>query len=157
MLDLRLAGLELPGQAEVQQGFTVADGLKKAEQNIENVNNALLEDSLLDPLGDCLDFIDKIDEPKPINDGKMIASEEDIREIGIDTSDTKVQRLKEFLYVPDLSKKLTDPHKTKSVYQKSQLYLGMLFIVSIFYSLPVLQMVFRFSAEQSMTGNQENF
>lgn len=61
-----------------------------------------------------------------------------------DTNDLKMQRrMKRPLYVADLSLKLTDPSRTKSVYQKSQLYLGILFIISIFYSLPVLQMVFR--------------
>merc|ERR1719228_1999760 len=64
-------------------------------------------------------------------------------------------RMKKTLFVTDLSMKITDPTKTKSVYQKSQLYLGILFIVSIYYSLPVLQMVFGFSAEQRLTGNQD--
>ena len=41
------------------------------------------------------------------------------------------------------------------MYQKSQLYLGVLFLVSLFYSLPVLQMVFSFSYEQGITGNQD--
>ena len=54
-----------------------------------------------------------------------------------------IRRMKKHLYVSDLSTKMRDPTKTKSVYQKSQLYLGVLFIVSIYYSLPVLQMVFR--------------
>lgn len=74
----------------------------------------------------------------------------------IDLNDCKTRRrMKKELYVSDLSTKLRDPTRTKSVYQKSQLYLGVIFLISIFYSLPVLQMVFRFSSEQRFTGNQD--
>ena len=67
----------------------------------------------------------------------------------LDRMDTKQRlRMKSVLYVTDLSQKLNDPSRTKSVSQKSQLYLGLLFIISIFYSLPVLQMVFRFFVTQ---------
>ena len=84
------------------------------------------------------------------SESSFIASLEDLQAVPeLDRMDTKMKlRMKSTLYVTDLSQKLNDPAKTKSVYQKSQLYLGLLFIISIFYSLPVLQMVFRFFLHQ---------
>jgi len=93
-----------------------------------------------------------------VEGGPMIASTEDVKDIVMEVNpeDVKIaRRTKKLLCVADLSTKLGDPTRTKSVYQKSQLYLGVLFLISIYYSLPVLQMVFRFSAEQSLTGNQD--
>ena len=85
-------------------------------------------------------------EGRPVEGGPMIASTEDIKDIESEVCAEEmnvIRRMKKHLYVSDLSTKMRDPTKTKSVYQKSQLYLGVLFIVSIYYSLPVLQMVFR--------------
>ena len=84
---------------------------------------------------------------KAKSESSYIASMEDLRAVPeLDKMDTKMRlRMKKTLYVADLSMKLTDPTRSKSVYQKSNLYLGILFIISIFYSLPVLQMVFRLS------------
>jgi len=114
---------------------------------------------------ESFEFIDKSEDEeeyksvaeKAKSENSFIASMEDLRDVpDIDTADSKMRtRMKKDLKVADLSKKILDPRKTKSVYQKSQLYLGVLFVVSIYYSLPVLQMVFRFSAEQSFTGNQD--
>ena len=83
---------------------------------------------------------------KAKSESSFIASLEDLQAVPeLDRMDTKMRlRMKSVLYVTDLSQKLNDPTRSKSVYQKSQLYLGLLFIISIFYSLPVLQMVFRF-------------
>ena len=90
----------------------------------------------------------------------MLASVEEVNEDELDAGGdgeggVNTKRMKTYLFVSDLSTKLKDPTKTKSVYQKSQLYLGVLFLVSMFYSLPVLQMVFSFSYEQGITGNQD--
>ena len=86
----------------------------------------------------------------------MLASIEDIKEFDVLSPDEiRQRRTASCLFVSDLSTKLNDPTKTKSVYQKSQLYLGVLFLISMFYSLPVLQMVFSFSYEQGATGNQD--
>ena len=86
----------------------------------------------------------------------MLASIEDIKEFDVLSPDEMRQRrTASCLFVSDLSRKLNDPTRTKSVYQKSQLYLGVLFLISMFYSLPVLQMVFSFSYEQGVTGNQD--
>ena len=94
--------------------------------------------------------------------GMLASVEEELMEDGeaeVDgkttTEEARKRRMKTYLFVSDLSTKLNDPTKTKSVYQKSQLYLGVLFLVSLFYSLPVLQMVFSFSYEQGITGNQD--
>ena len=80
------------------------------------------------------------------SEDSFIASFEDLKTVvEVDTTDMKRRRrLKTNLNVADLSMKLNDPTRTKSVYQKSQLYLGVLLLVSIYYSLPVLQMVFRY-------------
>ena len=57
--------------------------------------------------------------------------------------------------VSSISTKLFDKTKSKSMYKKSRLYLGILWLMSIFYSLPVIQMVFRFSHQQRISGNQD--
>ena len=86
----------------------------------------------------------------------MLASFEDIKEFDVlSPEEIRQRRTASCLFVSDLSTKLNDPTRTKSVYQKSQLYLGVLFLISMFYSLPVLQMVFSFSYEQGATGNQD--
>ena len=182
----------------MKEGFSIIDGLKKAETGIveisesvgttdqksfmdiekQSLNNLLNseaeslssrqssqillrknnknEEDTADPLNrNSFEYIDKseVDDGKvrelaerPVEGGPMIASSEDIKDIvsEINSEEMKVaRRMKKLLYVSDLSTKLRDPTKTKSVYQKSQLYLGVLFLVSIYYSLPVLQMVFR--------------
>jgi len=114
--------------------------------------------SFIIPANERMPSFSTIDVPeKAKSESSFIASLEDLRAVPeLDGMDSKMRlRMKSVLYVTDLSQKLNDPSRTKSVYQKSQLYLGLLFIISIFYSLPVLQMVFRFSAEQSFTGNQD--
>ena len=95
-------------------------------------------------------FTTIVNAEKAKSESSFIASLEDLQAVPeLDRMDTKQKlRMKSVLYVSDLSQKLNDPTRTKSVYQKSQLYLGLLFIISIFYSLPVLQMVFRFSVIQ---------
>ena len=129
---------------------------RQSSQILLRKNNKNEEDTA-DPLNrNSFEYIDKseVEDGKvlrehverPVEGGPMIASSEDIKDIvsEVNTEDMKVaRRMKKLLYVSDLSTKLRDPTKTKSVYQKSQLYLGVLFLVSIYYSLPVLQMVFR--------------
>ena len=90
-------------------------------------------------------FTTIVNAEKAKSESSFIASLEDLQAVPeLDRMDTKQKlRMKSVLYVTDLSQKLNDPSRSKSVYQKSQLYLGLLFIISIFYSLPVLQMVFR--------------
>jgi hypothetical protein len=170
------------------------NGKEHRKHDIEKGNTELLsgeeQDTSKDPLisfkipQETFEYIDDDEELRAYNEEEFnsvaekaksessyIASIEDLKTVPeIDTTDMKVRvRMKNTLYVSDLSKKLTDPTRTKSVYQKSQLYLGILFIVSMYYSLPVLQMVFRwislsymmltlyyrFSAEQRLTGNQD--
>ena len=57
--------------------------------------------------------------------------------------------------VSSISTKLSDKTQAMSMYRKSRLYLGILWLMSIFYSLPVIQMVFRFSHQQKISGNQD--
>ena len=69
--------------------------------------------------------------------------------------DSKKPKVKNYLFVNDLSRNLRDPTKSRSVYKRSKLFLGILFLVSIIYSLPTLQMVFAFSDKQGESGNQD--
>merc|ERR1719150_288737 len=126
--------------------------IDKDEEDEINRNSMIVADNERMPT-----FMSTIVAEKAKPESSFIASMEDLQAVPeLDRMDTKMKlRMKNTLYVSDLSQKLNDPAKTKSVYQKSQLYLGLLFIISIFYSLPVLQMVFRFSHEQSLTGNQD--
>ena len=73
----------------------------------------------------------------------LVAGMEDLKKMDIDTKDGKAARMNKHLHVSDLSSKLHNPTRTKSVYQKSQLYVNILMLISIYYSLPVMQMVFR--------------
>lgn len=209
--NIELPTIELPDFGQAKEGYSVIDGLKKAENSIGVISDSvgtptktnltdvekLSTNDLLNsevesqssrqssqvllrknaknaesetPLNrNSFEYIDKseVEDPKnvirelegrPVEGGPMIASTEDIKDIESEVCPEEmkvIRRMKKHLYVSDLSTKMRDPTKTKSVYQKSQLYLGVLFIVSIYYSLPVLQMVFRFSAEQRLTGNQD--
>ena len=98
-----------------------------------------------------------------VKDAEISNENEDIlRETAFDennsnegASNFRRKRIKTHLFVNDLSGKLADPSRSKSVYQKSQLYLGILFLVSQFYALPTLQMVFAFSDKQRGSGNQD--
>jgi len=86
-----------------------------------------------------------------------IASAAEMKELvdEVDIDERLNVRLKTDLRVSELSMKLDDPTRKKSVYQKSELFLGILLLISMFYSLPVLQMVFAFSHSQRVTGNQD--
>lgn len=129
----------------------------------ENVGNNILNRQSIEFIdsSEAFDELTGIPSPKPIEG--MLASVEEVKEdeednddkIGNTSKQSRLKRHKTYLFVSDLSTKLKDPTKTKSVYQKSQLYLGVLFLISLFYSLPVLQMVFSFSYEQGVTGNQD--
>jgi len=203
-MKIEFPNIEMPDFGQVKDGYSIADGLKAADNSIGVISEAVAtptKESLKDvekltsndmlinePQSkvllrksiknvqivnalnrDSFEYIDKseVDDAMlaireltegHVDGGAMIASVEDVKDIDLDVDeeDMKImRRMKKILYVSDLSTKLNDPRKTKSVYQKSQLYLGVLFLVSIYYSLPVLQMVFRFSAEQRMTGNQD--
>ena len=77
-----------------------------------------------------------------------IASLDDLADIKniIDTTDAKTAlRMKKNLFLSDLSVKLRDPKKSKSVYQKSLLYVNIVMLISMYYSLPVIQMVLRYN------------
>ena len=114
--------------------------IDKDEEDEINRNSMIAADNERMPT-----FMSTIVAEKAKSESSFIASMEDLQAVPeLDRMNTKMKlRMKNTLYVSDLSQKLNDPAKTKSVYQKSQLYLGLLFIISIFYSLPVLQMVFR--------------
>ena len=124
--------------------------IDKDEEEEMNRNSIIISDNERMP-----SFVNTIVPEKAKSESSFIASLEDLQAVPeLDRMDTKMRlRMKSVLYVTDLSQKLNDPSKTKSVYQKSQLYLGLLFIISIFYSLPVLQMVFRFFVFQSSYGH----
>ena len=65
------------------------------------------------------------------------------------------KRLKSRKCVADLCNELKDITKSKAVYKKSHLYIGALLLMSIFYSLPTIQMVLRFSQQEEISGNHD--
>jgi len=72
-----------------------------------------------------------------------------------DPSAVNYSRLKSTLYVSDLSEKLDIPDRSKSVYQKSNLFMGNFLLMSIFYSLAVLQLAFQSAGKQKSSGNND--
>ena len=154
-IDLTRIGLRKSSKAR-----NVVDGLKVFEGEMTKVSEKIVGEIEIDPATKeenrkSLAFIDN-SEAETLDDESVpgrLASVENFEE-AVD-NDNKTKRMKTYLFVNDLSCKLADPTRTKSVYQKSQLYLGILFLVSLFYSLPTLQMVFAFSWEQGLTGNQD--
>ena len=187
-----------PVFSKASEGFTLTDGLKLADRNIDQISEAIVGEINVDceqekknvnpdlilfrekknesnPLNrESIEFIDTSEAFNELSAGNeeeqgqgcaidnnaegMMASMEDVKEfeiLSLSPDEIRQRRTKSCLYVTDLSTKLNNPTKTKSVYQKSQLYLGILFLISMFYSLPVLQMVFSFSYEQGVTGNQD--
>jgi len=72
-----------------------------------------------------------------------------------DVEAVNISRLKSKLYVSDLCVKLDVPDRSKSIYQKSNLYMGNFLLMSVFYSLAVLQLAFQSAAKQSESGNND--
>ena len=122
----------LPGSCQIS--LKEETNIKSPQESIPFIDNGAMTGS----------FIEVPERAR--SEDSFIASFEDLKMVvEVDTTDMKRRRrLKTNLNVADLSMKLNDPTRTKSVYQKSQLYLGVLLLVSIYYSLPVLQMVFRY-------------
>ena len=56
-------------------------------------------------------------------------------------------------YLSDMSSKVGDPEKEKSIYKKDTLFLGNLLLVSVFYSIAVFQLAFQSAAEHRNSGN----
>ena len=69
---------------------------------------------------------------------------------------TRENRLKRDLTISDLSQKLNDKkNNRRSKYEKSKMYWECVLIVSIYYSIPTVQMVLDTNQEYDMTGNQD--
>jgi len=167
-----------------QEGFTLTDGLEKSldvssvpvSMSIENLKQQEREARAptLDRNKDGGDNEEVDGATKSVTDSrvgsatlsesgmpyKRVATTDElmgsvyIESLGSFDNATK-DRLRTDLKVTHLSKKIDDVTKTKSIYQKSQLYLGVSLLVSLFYAIPVLQMVYVFSHNQSVTGNQD--
>ena len=56
-------------------------------------------------------------------------------------------------YLSDMSAKVGDPEKEKSIYKKDTLFLGNLLLVSIFYSIAVFQLAFQSAAKHRDSGD----
>ena len=56
-------------------------------------------------------------------------------------------------YLSDMSSKVGDPEKEKSIYKKDTLFLGNLLLVSVFYSIAVFQLAFQSAAQHRNSGN----
>ena len=168
---LKMAGDNIDKLSEAIVGEIDVDTNRTVNQIEENVQLREKNGKKRNPLDrESIEFIDSAEAFEELEGvhspgriaGMLASVEEELIEEGeaeldgkTTTEEARKRRMKTYLFVSDLSTKLNDPTKTKSVYQKSQLYLGVLFLVSLFYSLPVLQMVFSFSYEQGATGNQD--
>ena len=145
------------GFRKSSKGRNVVDGMKIVEGEVTKLcEDVVGEIDVEENNRKSLAFIDNSD-AETIDDTFKTASAErlDDPDEEVVSYERNSARKKAYLYVTELSCKLQDPTRSKSVYQKSQLYLGILFLVSLFYALPVLQMVFAFSYEQGVTGNQD--
>ena len=80
---------------------------------------------------------------------------DELDNIGIDLNDESNGRLKHDLTLADLSNKIDDQTQSKSMYDKSDLHWMVLIIVSVYYSLPTIQMVLNSNNEYEETGNQD--
>ena len=58
-------------------------------------------------------------------------------------------------YLSDMSSKVGNPEKAKSIYKKNTLFLGNLLLVSIFYSIAVFQLAFDSAARHRQSGNHD--
>ena len=71
---------------------------------------------------------------------------------GDKSTDGKMGRKVRF-YLSNLSRKLSDPTRSRSVYKKDKLYMSSFLLMSIFYSIAVLQLAFRQAAKYRSEGN----
>ena len=72
--------------------------------------------------------------------------------LGVEVNEENKIRLKRDLTIADLSQKLKN---RKSKYEKSKMYWECVLIVSIYYSIPTVQMVLDTNKEYDLTGNQD--
>ena len=80
---------------------------------------------------------------------------DELDNIGIDLNDESNGRLKHDLTLADLSNKIDDQTQSKSMYDKSDLHWVVLIIVSVYYSLPTIQMVLDSNNEYEETGSHD--
>ena len=135
-----LAGIAV-GRRPSMCSQAIEDATKDDDQKIEMKPTEVKGDDKKDAVGEAVEkCVEKQD--------SCIASLDDLADIKniIDTTDAKTTlRMKKNLFLSDLSVKLRDPKKTKSVYQKSLLYVNIVMLISMYYSLPVIQMVLRYN------------
>ena len=76
--------------------------------------------------------------------------------LGVEVNERHKNRLKRDLTISDLSQKLNDKkNHRRSKYEKSKMYWECVLIVSIYYSIPTVQMVLDTNQEYDTTGNQD--
>ena len=80
---------------------------------------------------------------------------DELDKMGVEVKDRNKGRLKRDLRLSDLSEKLGDLSKSRSMYEKSEMYWQCLVIISIYYSIPTIQMVLDTNSEFDSTGNQD--
>ena len=86
---------------------------------------------------------------------KLFITLDQLDELGVKVEERNKGRLKRDLAISDLSKKLYDTSKSQSIYEKADMYLHCLLIISVYYSIPTIQMVLDTNAEYDSTGNQD--
>jgi len=78
---------------------------------------------------------------------------EDVTYKGQNILSTEIKQEKEDIFLSDMCKKLQLPEKSKSVYKKNQLYMGNFLLISVFYSIAVMQLAFLSAAKQRRLGD----
>lgn len=91
----------------------------------------------------------------PFDDEEGDGDDSSVNEDEIDmlpdaNEDKNILRTKTFLYVADLARK-----PSKILNRKSKFYLWHMFIIAVFYSLPVVQLVITYESVSHVTGNQD--
>lgn len=85
----------------------------------------------------------------------MSIEPQDLTLTGTDCLDGLGYRLNRTLYVSQLSQKLNDPKKSKAIYQKNKLYAGNVLLMSVFYCVPIIQIVANSNGQIDLTGNHD--
>ena len=87
---------------------------------------------------------------------ELFIDDDELDNFGIGGLDSKYKvRMKRDLTLADLTLKINDPTQVKSMYDKSDLHWVMLVIISVYYSLPTMQMVLDSNTEYDETGNHD--
>jgi len=124
---------------------TIVEGRYKGRKWLDTVIKQQNKDVEKDTACDNIEMIEE----------ELFVDVDELDTAGIDVDDRHKSRLKKDLTLADLTKKIDDPTQGKSMYVKSDLHWVILIIVSVYYSLPTMQMVLNSNDEYDDTGNHD--